>query len=284
MTLSQNKLCELEDFSDPCLRALIREVFTPDLERFGDSFPSGREYRKYWEVAMTARALRESGALNPDAEVLGIGAGHEATVFWLTTQAGRVFAIDRYLADDRWSETDASPQMLTEPGRYWRGAWNPRRLVVQHMDALELRYEDESFDAIFSSSSIEHFGGPADVRRSAEEMFRVLRPGGVLALATEYRLEGPAPGFEGVLLFDAPEIENLLVAGLDWSPLSELDSSISDETLRSEQPLGEAVAEALAHTRRADSDEPMQWSRYPHIVLSAGAHVFTSVHLALRKH
>ena len=36
-------------------------------------------------------------------------------------------------------------------------------------------------------------------RRSVEEMFRVLRPGGVLALATEFRLEGDAIGYPGLL-------------------------------------------------------------------------------------
>jgi len=282
-TLSHCKLCELEDFADPELRGLIREIFAADRARFGDDFPAGREYRKYWEVAMTARALREGGALRADAEVLGVGAGHEATLFWLTTQVARVFATDLYLADDRWSQSDSSPEMLTDPGRYWSGSWKPRRLVVQHMDALDLRYEEDSFDAIFSSSSIEHFGAPAEVRRSVEEMFRVLKPGGVLALATEFRLEGPPPGLEGVLLFDREQIESLLLEDLGWSPLSALDSSISDATLATEQPLADAVGELLAHARDADPAEPIQWSRYPHIVLRHEDHLFTSVHVALRK-
>ena len=45
-----------------------------------------------------------------------------------------------------------------------------------------LEFEDGSFDAVFSLSSIEHFGSWADIRRSAEEIGRVLRPGGGLGL------------------------------------------------------------------------------------------------------
>src|SRR3546814_19579580 len=95
--------------------------------------------------------------------------------------------------------------MLTEPGSAWEGEWNPRRLVVQHMDALDLRYEDDSFDAIFSSSSIEHFGTHADVARSIRQAHRVLKPGGVLSLSTELRIAGPVPGPPAILQFDCDQ-------------------------------------------------------------------------------
>src|SRR5204862_4394011 len=107
---------------------------------------------------------------------------------------------DLYLEPGDWEQT-AATSMLIDPGRHAVIPWNPRRLVVQHMDARELRYEDESFDGIFSSSSIEHFGDHADVERAVSEMFRVLKPGGVLSLSTEFRLAGDGPGLPNVLLF-----------------------------------------------------------------------------------
>ncbi len=177
--LSHCKLCELSDFAAPELRELIRDVYASDLEHFGDQdFPTGREYRKYWEVAMTLRAFRSLGVLRDDARVLGVGAGREATIYWLTRHVGEVVATDLYRTEDNWSESDSSADMLTDPGRYWDEEWNPERLTVRHMDAMQLEFDDDSFDAIFSSSSIEHFGDFPDVRRSVEEMFRVLRPGG----------------------------------------------------------------------------------------------------------
>jgi SAM-dependent methyltransferase len=270
------KLCEFSDFADPELGDLIRDVYASDRDHFGEpDFPVGREYRKYWEVAMTLRAFRALGALHEDTKVLGVGAGHEATIYWLTRHVEKVVATDLYEQEDIWSESDSGSEMLTDPGRYWDGAWNPQRLEVRHMSGLELAFEDESFDAIFSSSSIEHFGDFADVRRSVEEMFRVLKPGGVAALATEFRLEGPGPGEPGLLRFDEPELRSLLLDGLWWDPATPLDTTISDETLASPVPIEEAIAD-LETGRHG-------WSRYPHIVLRDGAYLWTSVHVALIK-
>lgn len=270
------KLCELSDFEDPELRDLIRDVYASDLEHFEEpDFPRGREYRKYWEVAMTLRSLRAHGALRDDAQVLGVGAGHEATIYWLTRHVGKVVATDLYETEDVWSETDSGTGMLSDPGGYWDGEWDPDRLVVLHMDAHELEFEDESFDAIFSSSSIEHFGDFPDVRRSVEEMFRVLRPGGVLALATEFRLEGPGIGYPGLLRFDEPELRALLLDGLWWDPVTPLDATISEETLASPVQMKDAMVDVESGRRG--------WSQYPHIVLRDEGYLWTSVHVALLK-
>ena len=100
---------------------------------------------------MTLRALRDLGALNPTSEVLGVGAGAEATLFWLTNHVRRVVATDLY--DGEWGE-QAPKEMLSNPGRFASCPWNPARLVVEQMDALDLRFADSSFDGVFSSSSI----------------------------------------------------------------------------------------------------------------------------------
>ena len=59
------------------------------------------------------------------------------------------------------------------------------------MDGRTLTFPDASFDVVYSLSSIEHFGGFEGAKRAVLEMARVLKPGGVLALATEYILAGP---------------------------------------------------------------------------------------------
>jgi len=274
--LGHCKVCELSDFDDPEIRELIREVYASDREHFGEpDFPARRKYRKYWEVAMTLRAFGAFGVLRDDAEVLGVGAGHEATIYWLTRKVGRVVATDLYRTEDEWSELDSGAEMLTDPGRYWDGAWNPDRLEVLHMSALELEFEDESFDAVFSSSSIEHFGEFAEIRRAVEEIYRVLRPGGVAGLSTEFRLEGPGIGWPGLLRFDEPELRALLLDGLWWDPATPLDTAISERALGAPVLMQDALADIEAGVRG--------WRQYPHIVLRDGDYLWTSVHLALVK-
>ncbi len=165
--------------------------------------------------------------------------------------------------------------MLVDPGRQIAFEWHPRRLVVQHMNGLSLRYEDEVFDGIFSSSAIEHFGTLRDVRLAAEEMYRVLRPGGVLSLSTEFRLEGPPPGIPGALLLDLAETYECIVGDLGWAPVGTLRTSVSAATRMTELPFQEALADG----KRAGGP-----TRFPHVVLREGERVWTSVHLALRKH
>jgi SAM-dependent methyltransferase len=294
-SLGYCKLCELGDFRDPDLRELIRDMAAVGPER--PDYPDGEEHRKPWEVAMSARALRDFGALHEDAEILGVGAGSEATIFWLTRHVKRVFATDLYLTEDSWSELDSGAGMLHAPEGETTLDWNPRRLVVQHMDALELRYEDDSFDGIFSSGSIEHFGALDDIHKSVEEMYRVVRPGGVVALATEFRLAGPPPGLPGTALFDQDELRRVLLEGLDWELPSQLDFSISEETTAAPVDFDSLVELSMA--------EPTLWMKlkdalgrevkleatairhlptpYPHIVLRKGEHLWTSVFVTLIK-
>jgi ubiquinone/menaquinone biosynthesis C-methylase UbiE len=154
--------------------------------------------------------------------------------------------------------------MLESPGDYAPCPWNPQRLVVEHMDALELRYEDGSFDGAFCSSSIEHFGGRAELSRALGELYRVLKPGGIASLSTEYRLRGPGPGLPGTLLFDARELVELVVSAQPWRLVQPIELGLSERTWASAMQLA------------ADSHGP-------HIVLEEGEYMFTSVHLALRK-
>lgn len=275
-----NAVCQRRDFR--VLRSWFREIFQWGADVFGDQYPVGAEYRKHWEVVQAARAFHEGGVLGETAEVLGVGAGTEPTLFWLTNHVRRVFATDLYLAEG-WEES-ASSRMMTDPGTAWRGPWNPRRLVVQHMDALDLRYEDDSFDGVFSSSSIEHFGGYDEVRRSVEEAYRVLRPGGVFAVSTEMRVSGPDPHLPDILMFTWDQLHEFVIDAAPWNMLGGLRESFPEADVPV-QPFDEAAEYVQSHVARYGEIvwHELHWPRLPHILLSHSGCEWTSVHLALRK-
>lgn len=151
---------------------------------------------------------------------------------------------------------------------------------------LRLHYDTESFAGIFSSSSIEHFGDHFAVKRAADEICRVLRPGGVLALSTELKLRGRGLGLPGILLFTPDELLDLVVGDRPWEPIDTPRFGVSNATLATSQPFAGAVADVRRHV--AEHGEirfhELVWSRYPHIVLEhAEGYAWTSVQLALRK-
>lgn len=272
--LSHNTVVHLEHFRHPELSPVLSEVWQPAVKS-GHGWTPELPDRKSWEVAMAIRALRSLGVLAPDAEVLGVGAGIEATLFVLTLHARRVFANDLYFEPGDWSHT-ALAGMLADPTQYWRGPFDPSRLVVQHMNAHELRHPDGSFDGVFSSSSIEHFGTFEQVSHAIDEIHRVLRPGGVFSLSTELRLAGPPPGLPGTLMFDAAELIELVVGDRDWELVGgSPDLHPSNATLDVIVPISEATNDVATKNPH--------WSTYPHLILAHGGLLWTSVHLALRK-
>lgn len=272
-----NKPCEVEDFSDPALVGVMRRVFPRDAA--AADWPRGREYRKHWEVAMAVLAAETFLGEGRRGFALGVGAGTEATSFYLTNLFRWVFATDLY-ASDGWPQ-DSPAAMLSEPARF-AGAtpFRPRRLVAQHMDARELSHEDETFDFIYSCGSVEHFGTREQIARACSEMGRVLRPGGVLTVSTEYCARGE-PGYlvSDTLLLDAEDLRELIVAPTGCAPVDGLRFEISEATQRSPVPWAVAIRDRVMMQHVPG----MAWSRYPHILLDDGRRAWTSYHLTLRK-
>jgi SAM-dependent methyltransferase len=286
-SITFNAVCEFEDFANPDLAATIRDVFRHEVPYFTPEFPKGAEYRKYWEVGMSVLALRQLGSLRPDAEILGVGAGTETTIFYLTNHVRRVFATDLYLSAGRWDQS-APWHMLVSPDRFAPYPFRRDQLVVQHMDGRLLDLPDNTFDCIFSSGSIEHFGSMQSIASSAYEMGRVLKPGGVLTVSTEYRISGPegGDGWDGLRFFSRDALRRYIVEASGLEPVDEFDASLSEATMASQREFSFYAKQsdrALAKQGRFPRVAEVIWSEYPHLVLTDKGYVFGSVHLALRK-
>ena len=124
----------------------------------------------------------------------------------------------------------------------------------------QLPFPDQTFDVSYSLSSIEHFGGFDGAAQTMREMARVLKRGGILALATEYVLSGP-PQEE---TFQPAEVHALL--GASGLPLVE--------------PIDERVYNRYESEPVDLADNPY---RSPHMTVRLGDTIFTSVMAFLRK-
>ncbi len=277
------KACNREDFTQSELRELVRTIFVHDRVRIGERFPEGCEDRLYWRTAMIAHTFAAHGLLRPTARLLGVGAGNEPALFWLTNRTGWVFAVDRYLEPGSRANTQCVT-MLHDPDRHWPGSWNRRRLVVQHMKAEDLRFSDASFDGIFAVDALDSCREAHALERALEEMYRVLKPNGVLSLSLELRLQGGSSP-TGRRLFDEQGILKILASGPPFKVLGPVDWTVSESTRQAARPLGavdQAINENLhRHGQLLWHERPAD---YPSaLALREGDVLSVPVHLALRK-
>jgi SAM-dependent methyltransferase len=271
------KLCDLQDFDDPEVLAAIRSL-VPERD------PLAYIERKVWEFAMVQLFLEDVGRLHDGTEVLSVGAGNERILFWLADRVGRVVATDIY-GEGAFAAREAEISMLENPAAHAPWPYREDHLEVAWMDGRRLDFPDASFDAVFTVSSIEHFGGPRDVAAAASEIGRVLRPGGHAVVITECLVRRHP-------LNAAPVDAALRVATLGRKRRA--------ATLRRRGALGETFTPRELRTRIVGpsglrmlqpldlSLSPESWATagnttYPLIVVRIGLSLFTSVCLVLEK-
>jgi len=284
------KLCDLHDFADPELVGAMREI-----QREPD--PATHVERKTWEMGMLALFLRDVERLHERSEVLAVGAGTEPVLFWLANRVGRVVATDIY-GDGDFAGREATGSMLEDPAAFAPFPYREDRLEARWMDARELDFPDASFDAVYSLSSIEHFGSPADIARSASELGRVLRPGGHAFVVTECfvrrhprdtapfefavraatlgrRHATATPRRRATLddVFSARELRARIVDPSGLRLMQRLDRTLSPETWDNLARYAEGSQEIVTPSGNF----------YPHILLEVSRSAFTSVCLAMEK-
>lgn len=288
MTLSRHyaTTCDLPDFHDPRVATTMREIW-PQAD-------PGRPHRKWWEFTMGALFLEDLGLLRGDAEILDVGAGSDQILFWLAQRARRVVATDIY-GRGAFSEREAEASFLDDPAAHAPYDYPRDRLTVLDMDARALDFPDESFDAVVSFGSIEHFGAAQEISRSAREIARVLRPGGHAFIVTEVfislhradRLADAAIQRFPVGPLKAKARRGLRPLGDVFTP-GELERIIvAPSGLQLMQPLRIHVGEqARRNVHRINADSSTTTSTgepFPHIVVAAHWSLFTSVCLPLVK-
>jgi SAM-dependent methyltransferase len=183
-------------------------------------------YRKGWEWTQTIYGLQKLDMIKPQHRAIGVGAGRECVIFWLGDRLTQVVATDLYGGEEWATEgaREADAAVLNDPQQFCPRPIRRDAIEFRVMDGTDLSYyADGTFDIAWSLSSIEHFGGHARSADAMREMARVVRSGGVIAVATEYLL---LPDQTHAEYFNRAQIEEHVIHGspslqlvepIDWS-------------------------------------------------------------------
>ena len=237
--LKLNKLCHVEDWQNNELSQIITELQYAssndyihgkgwDVEKYPVNNRKGAIYRKDWEWGLGVLAMKRFGKLNKESKAIGVGSATEEILFYLANRIDHVYATDLY--DGKGWKNLVPIDFPENPKKYSPYPYNENTLTVMRMDATKLEFSDESFDIAFSFSSIEHFDGEnhSGALRSMMEMERVLKPGGIAVVATEYMLNDK----EHIEFFNRRTIYSDLIDKLDRLKLVEpLDLRTTTNTL-----------------------------------------------------
>jgi SAM-dependent methyltransferase len=254
-----------------------KPLFTYNCLASVDGYNSfGVSYRKDWEIEMALKTLHDLGAAHPNANIIGVGAGSERTIFELANaqSAALVTASDIYNDAGDWDGWHGK-KFLQNPHAYAPAGlpYDRERVAAMHVDMCDMPFDDEVYDAVFSSGSIEHVGksGIFDteaISKAAREIGRVLKPGGIASISTEFKVSGEGWGFGHVRLFSKEDILKYivepsgleLVGDVDWNYHGDLDDFAE---------LADAV-----NSPKAEENKPL---------LRHDGFLFTSIHLCLKK-
>jgi len=250
-----NAVCHPDFWSDPEWLQVQRALELPR----GDD----EQHRKRFEWVQCVFGLERLGVLGPRSTVLGVGAGHERVLFYLANRSRLTVATDLYTGAFTVSPAaEADPDFARDPDHYAPFPYRRDHLAVLRADGTRLPFRANAFDAVYSLSSIEHFGGHAAASVAMREMARVLRPGGVACVATELVLAGG----EHPEFFTPEALQHHVVEQSGLVPVERLHH----------KPLPQELL-----------DEPVWLDgdiyKNPHLVLGRGEHRWTSVVLFLRK-
>lgn len=241
----------------------------------GDYTPPDYVHRKSWEWVQTIYGLDWLGMLRADHRALGVGVGWEPLSFFFSNLLDEVVATDLYALDDEWTSREGSPKILEDPDPYAPYPYRKNRLRFLRMDGRSLDFPNSSFDVVWSCSSIEHFGGHVGAQQAMLEIERVLRPGGVASVITEYVLPDLKTG--DLTTFD-PEYFNMRAV---------YDLVRCVPSLRLVQPVDFSFPDY--YQRRSvllpeESQTPHGGMNKPHVALRApNGSVITSIALFFRK-
>jgi SAM-dependent methyltransferase len=240
-------------------------------------YPPDFVHRKTWEWIQLIYGLEKLGVLNETSMGLGIGTGHESPMYYFSNKVRKVIGTDLYDENSIWmtNAKEGNPEILTDIDKFAPFPYRKDRLEIKRMDGRKLEFPGNTFDFVWSCSSIEHFGGHEEAAKSMREMERVLKPDGILALATEFLIDqNIIPGLKADHsdFFNAKNLYEYLIASHNLKLVQKIDFSMDEYYVKNHIKLPE------------ESQSPHKIEhRKPHIVLCQDKVLFTSIFMFFRK-
>jgi SAM-dependent methyltransferase len=261
-----NRLCYVEDWQNAEFRETLME-----LQKLN---PQGLIHRKDWEWAIGIMAMKRFDKLNKSSTAIGVGSGTEPIPFYLANKISHVYATDLYEDNESWKKA-APIGFLRDPKKYAPFPYDEDALTVMRMDGSKLDFPDETFDIAFSFSSIEHFGGKnhSGALKAMREIERVLKPGGIAVIATEYILNGKKhPEF-----FNKKTIHSDLIDKINkLKPVEPLDLRMTASTL-------DTIIDHFTIDANWDNVDEEYKKSHPLVLLKIRNILFTSIMIVFQK-
>lgn len=239
-------------------------------------------HRKVWEDTFVLQALWEAGMMEPGRRGLGFAVGRETLPSFFASQGVTVLATDLHAEDGRgrgWRETgqhSLSADMLHFPHIIGLDDFRARvSFEPVDMTSIPPSLTRGEFDFIWSVCSLEHLGSIEAGIEYVLQAMACLRPGGIAVHTTEFNVanEGPTVETGGTVLFQRQHIETmmerLVAAGHIPAPM-DFDP-------------GDGILDAFVDLPPfAHLDGSLTMPDTPHLRLSLGGHVATSIGMIIR--
>lgn len=165
-----------------CKVADIEDWQQPEFQEAASHLKLKHKVRKTWEFIQVYNGLKDLGLLNGNAKAIGLGVGNEPLIYAFTNVCQSIVATDLY-DSQTWATASMATQQVYEQNRF---PYDRDRLTVRHMDMTKIDYPDASFDFVWSCCAIEHVNNFQELHQVFAEIHRVLKPGGIAALTTEF--------------------------------------------------------------------------------------------------
>ena len=277
-----NRLCYIEDWDNNEFKNIVNELQNPTYEDYiyrkgwSNNIIGWRKpgfiHRKDWEWALGIMAIKRFGKLNKNSKAIGVASAHEVILFYLANILNHVYGTDLYDPKFTYTPTD----FPENPRKYAPFPYREDALTALRMDGTKLEFPSDSFDIAFSFSSIEHFGGEnhSGALKSLKEIERVLKPGGIAVITTEYIINGK----EHIEFFNEKTIYSDLIDNLDSLKLVEpLDLRITTKTLDTVMDYPDVV-----YWDTSDGNDDFK-KTHPVIIIRVKDILLTSVMLVFQK-